>query len=305
MAENALDRVSRLLDLVPWIMNNQGASISELASQFGVPDGQIEDDLNLLFVCGLPGYLPDDLIDLSFDDGFVVVSNPQKFNHPRKMSAAEISSAQLSLELLKSLSDEDTKTKISQIQEKFADSFKDALEIEVISTFPDDTIFQNLRAIISKAQSVSFTYISAHQDSKTDRQVLPIAIKVAAGKSFLLGYEYESEKVKNFRLDRISNLKSEPARAEISTHARSTGHQDQVITLVISKRLLEFLEENSDLILSEIEDGDGIQIEFRSIDEDWTIRKIRSYAGEIRVLGPAEFKSRYLERVKATLAVYS
>ena len=56
MSENAAERALRLLDLVPFVVNNQGIAISELASRFSVTREEIVKDLNLLFLCGLPGY---------------------------------------------------------------------------------------------------------------------------------------------------------------------------------------------------------------------------------------------------------
>ena len=51
MSENAAERALRLLDLVPFVVNNQGITISELASRFSVTREEIVKDLNLLFLC--------------------------------------------------------------------------------------------------------------------------------------------------------------------------------------------------------------------------------------------------------------
>ena len=41
MSESALDRTARALDLVPYLLEHQGISISELAQVFGVSEKQI------------------------------------------------------------------------------------------------------------------------------------------------------------------------------------------------------------------------------------------------------------------------
>ena len=68
MSETATDRLARMLALVPYISRRPGVAIGELAAEFGVSAEQIGADLNLLMVCGLPGYYPDDLIDVVLDD---------------------------------------------------------------------------------------------------------------------------------------------------------------------------------------------------------------------------------------------
>jgi proteasome accessory factor C len=66
MADNAAQRALRTMDLVPYILENPGISTIDLAAKFSVTQKQIEKDLQLIFLCGLPGYTPYELIDLSF-----------------------------------------------------------------------------------------------------------------------------------------------------------------------------------------------------------------------------------------------
>ena len=51
-AESATDRLSRLLTMVPWLLNRQGVEIAEVAREFAVTPAQVEADLALLFLCG-------------------------------------------------------------------------------------------------------------------------------------------------------------------------------------------------------------------------------------------------------------
>ena len=48
MSESALDRTARALDLVPYLLEHQGISITELSEVFGVSEKQINDDLILI-----------------------------------------------------------------------------------------------------------------------------------------------------------------------------------------------------------------------------------------------------------------
>ena len=58
MAESAAIRALRAMDLIPYILENPGISISNLSEKFSVSEKQIESDLQLIFLCGLPGYTP-------------------------------------------------------------------------------------------------------------------------------------------------------------------------------------------------------------------------------------------------------
>ena len=76
MVDNAANRALRTMDLIPYILENPGVSIIKLAKQFSVTEKQIESDLQLVFMCGLPGYTPYELIDLIFEDGVVSIIDP-------------------------------------------------------------------------------------------------------------------------------------------------------------------------------------------------------------------------------------
>lgn len=71
----SVDRLTRLLDLVPYLLANPGAELSVTARSFGITENQLIADLQLLFVCGLPGHGPEDLIEASWEDGTIQLSN--------------------------------------------------------------------------------------------------------------------------------------------------------------------------------------------------------------------------------------
>ena len=88
MAETALERTGSALDLIPFISNNPGWSIAALAEKFDTTPSQIMKDLEMLFMCGLPGYSHLELIDLEIDEDYVSVRNAQNLGRPRQLSFA-------------------------------------------------------------------------------------------------------------------------------------------------------------------------------------------------------------------------
>ena len=47
-------RLQRVLALVPWILAHPGVTLAELATRFEVSERELERDLELLPMCGLP-----------------------------------------------------------------------------------------------------------------------------------------------------------------------------------------------------------------------------------------------------------
>ena len=98
--ESGLARTARLLDLVPYLTTHQGIAISELAKKFNTTVKEITDDLNTLWMCGLPGYTPYELIDIVFEGGIVSVIDPQVLDKPRRFNKSELIVIALGLQIL-------------------------------------------------------------------------------------------------------------------------------------------------------------------------------------------------------------
>jgi proteasome accessory factor C len=91
----------RLLALVPYISAHQGIAIADLAKAFDVTTSQMSADLTTLWMCGLPGYTALELMDLSFESGFVTIRNAPTLKSPRTLNVEEVISLLLGLDLIK------------------------------------------------------------------------------------------------------------------------------------------------------------------------------------------------------------
>src|SRR5947199_10787777 len=86
---SSTERMPRLLALVPYLLARPGIRIDDAARDFGVSAKQLRRDLELLWMCGLPGYGPGDLIDLSFEGDAVTVTFDAGMNRPLRLTGGE------------------------------------------------------------------------------------------------------------------------------------------------------------------------------------------------------------------------
>ena len=56
--------IQRILALVPWIVAHPGATKAEIAARFGITVEQLDDDLALVLMIGVPPYSPGDYLDV-------------------------------------------------------------------------------------------------------------------------------------------------------------------------------------------------------------------------------------------------
>ncbi len=89
-ASGTADRMTRLLSLVPYLTARpEGVGVAEAARDFGVTERQLRSDLELLWMCGLPGYGPGDLIDLAFEGDRVRVTFTAGMVRPLRLTTDE------------------------------------------------------------------------------------------------------------------------------------------------------------------------------------------------------------------------
>lgn len=107
---SSVDRLVRLLALPAWVAEHPGASFDEAAAHFGVGARTIERDVYTLWVSGLPGGLPDALVDFDADDfesRRLRLTRPLGLDRPIRLSREEAVSLLLALRVLIGLFDAD------------------------------------------------------------------------------------------------------------------------------------------------------------------------------------------------------
>ena len=86
----ATDQLPRLLSLVPYLLTRPGARLADVARTFGVAEQQVVRDLELVYMCGLPGYFPGDLIEVDITgSGRITLSNADAIGRPLRLSPDE------------------------------------------------------------------------------------------------------------------------------------------------------------------------------------------------------------------------
>src|ERR1700759_3027419 len=67
-------RLVRLLNMVPYFQANPRVTRAQAAADLSVSVKQLGEDLDQLWLCGLPGYSPGDLIDFAFEGDTIEVT---------------------------------------------------------------------------------------------------------------------------------------------------------------------------------------------------------------------------------------
>jgi proteasome accessory factor C len=303
MADNAAQRALRTMDLIPYILENPGITTTELAEKFNTTQKQIEKDLQLIFLCGLPGYTPYELIDLTFEDGIVSVIEPQVLNKPRKFSSSEMVVIKLGLEILREINADDMRklTKIDKILNKInsgADQNSFLLADQINSTL----FYSQISLAISQKRILNIEYKSLAKDNLSKRKILPRRISMSNGNLYLSAYDIERQSDRVFKMELISSCDTGEIFKENSI---PSNESDQVIELWVDEKLTNYIERNTSIIIAQQKITGGLQVTLKVSNLEWLARSIVSFAPDIMVISPASLSEMVNQRVRDLLATYA
>lgn len=303
MADNAAQRALRTMDLIPYILENPGITTTELAEKFNTTQKQIEKDLQLIFLCGLPGYTPYELIDLTFENGIVSVIEPQVLNKPRKFSSSEMVVIKLGLEILREINADDVRklTKIDKILNKInsgADQNSFLLADQINSTL----FYSQISLAISQKRILNIEYKSLAKDNLSKRKILPGRISMSNGNLYLSAYDIERQSDRVFKMELISSCDTGEIFKENPIQSNESDH---VIELRVDEKLTNFIERNTSIIIAQQKVTGGLQVTLKVSNLEWLARSIVSFAPDIMVISPESLSEMVNQRVRDLLATYA
>ena len=302
MVDVAANRALRTMDLIPFILENPGISIENLANQFSVTEKQIEDDLQLVFMCGLPGYTPYELIDLVFEDGVVSIIDPQVLDKPRRFSKSELVVIVLGLQILGELNNSNSvrANQIKALSDKIM-KLGNSNSVLINSGQNNSPYVDIVLNAISLRKSLIIEYHSMIKDEITNRIILPRYLYFLNGNLYLNALDLDAKADRVFKLNLIK--KCEVGSATENQRYESNEYAIQVV-LDIDKQFVNFIERNSSVITNIQENKDSYRVDLMVSNMEWLKRNILSYSPGITVISPVLLATQVREVASSLMSAY-
>ena len=294
-----LERTARLLDLVPYINTHQGIALKDLAAVFEVSNAQMVNDLTTLWMCGLPGYTPLELMDLDFESGYVNISNAPTLAKPRSVTFDEGVALILGLDLLRAsipIDRSDLLEKIDSLSARLSSIINLNSTFSVIAP-----INQGVSAAIDEAlasrSSLEIEYHSMYRDEITQRTIFPMEIIEVEGQQYLSSYCYSASDFRQFKLDRIQKA--------VVTQESKTIPEDATDTQRINSRL-KVLKPTREIAerFSRQDLKAGSEFDFQTYSQQWLERSILSSGDGVALLTPPEIRASIAQMAQSMLDRY-
>lgn len=310
------DQLTRMLQLVPFLVHNQGLHISDVAQKFGITRKELEADLRILICSGLPEGYPDDLLDIQWDDDHVTITEHLDLNRPVRFTVEEACALLTGLETLNGLPELAEGSALESVTLKLmAAAGEEGLKAAALSgpeVGPGNSAaLETAREAIRTGSQLRLRYFSPLRDTVSERNIDPLRLYSLDNTWYLEAYCHSAQGLRNFRLDRIEALEStglpvsETAAPGNSFPVKlfTPNDDDTVVVVELTRRGTGLADEYYAERTAELPGG-GLLAEIRFGSTGWLPMFVAQHGGTARILQPEELAQASREWLAAGLANY-
>ncbi|MBB5161413.1 YafY family protein [Mycobacterium sp. AZCC_0083] len=309
-------RLVRLLNMVPYFQANPRITFDEAATDLGVSVKQLREDLEQLWLCGLPGYSPGDLIDFEMSGKTIEVTFSAGMDHPLRLTSPEATGISVALRALLDVpgmvDPEAARSAIAKI-ESAAGTAKEGAGTAVDEPAPVEShAAAAVRAAVRDGRALSIDYYSASHDTLSTRIVDPIRVVLVGDNSYLEAWCRSAEAVRLFRFDRIvdAHVLDEPStppepavQAGPDTSLFDADPSLPSATLLIDRSASWMFDYYPLRVVRELADG-ACEAAMTFASDEWMARFVLGFGSAVRVLEPQSLADRVRDVAVAALAAY-
>jgi len=288
-----------LIEMLPWMVANNGASLHEVASQFEITDKYALELISQLVVTG-PSQDGGGLVDIDFEDAdSIYVSDAKSLDRPIKFTSLEATSLLGGLHYLEQFpslaSSEIVAGLITKIQ-----SLLPSLEspISVIAAPIHDAIYEVLASSIENKRAVQISYGALSKEDISERLVDPVQLYVRDDFTYLQAWCRRSQAWRNFRLDRIMAAVQSTERLEVPVDIVETQETREYLAVIELDKAYYGQLDQVDIITFKESMWHAVEVQLKVYSRDWLISMILASGGRMRATGPPDLIQGLIERAK-------
>jgi len=306
----AEERLSRLLVMLPWLMERGEVPLAEVARRFALTEAEVARDLELAAMCGLPPFV-DEMIDVYIDDDVVHVGVPRLFTRPLRLTAPEgfalVAAGRAAMQLPGADPEGPLGRGLAKLAEALGD---DAVVVDLPMPPAVAEMIETLTAAVQSCERLRVRYWTPSRDEVTERTITPRRVFHDRGEWYVAADDGRSGERRTFRVDRFESIErtgehDEPEQpgtvAEEHDWFADAGLPRVTLRLtpaarwVVERYPVEKVVERR---------GGRIDATFPVASERWLDRLLVRLGTEAEVLAPAEWRTRAADVARRVLARY-
>ena len=289
-----------LIEMLPWMVANNGASLNEVATQFEITDKYALELISQLVVTG-PSQDGGGLVDIDFEDAdSIYVSDAKSLDRPIKFTSLEATTLLGGLHYLEQFPSLASSEIVAGLTTKIQ-SLLPSLEspISVMTTPIASAVYEVLAASIADKLAVQISYGALSKEDLSDRLVDPVQMYVRDDFTYLQAWCRRSQAWRNFRLDRIIAAVATNEPLDIPDDIVETQEPREYLAVIELDKAYYGQLDQVDIVTFKEYMWHAVEVQLKVYSRDWLISMILASGGRMRAIGPPDLIQGLVERAKA------
>lgn len=310
-AATTAERLGRMLVIVPYLVQHPGTTLDEAAALFDVPRAQLQQDLDLVFMAGLPPYGPGDLIDVDIDeDGAVWISMADHFARPLRLTRQEALAVNLRATELLATPGVPLAPALASALGKLRAAMGEGAGIVATDAGAAPVHLDALRALAGGSERARIDYVAASTGERATRLIEPESVFASMGHWYVVAWDVDADGERLFRVDRVAGVEATGERFEPRGLAGAgrplftPSPGDIAVRLRLSPSARWVAEYYACTDARDLDDG-GIEVTLPTRQLSWVARLLLRLGPDAAVLDPPALRDEIAALARSALARYA
>jgi len=307
----AEERLSRLLVMLPWLMEQGEVPLADVARRYGMSEADVARDLELAAMCGLPPFV-DEMIDVFIDEGTVFVGIPRLFTRPLRLTAPEGFALVAAGRAAMQLPGADPGGPLGRGLDKLAAALGDDAVVVDLPIAPGvAATIEELRAAITTAARLRVEYWTPSRDEVSARTITPRRVFNDRGEWYVVADDARSGERRTFRVDRIESLEPTGEHGQLEPVPAAVAERDWFADAGLRRVTLR-LQPPARWVVERypVDDvverrGGVVDATFPVASERWLERLLVRLGPDVEVRAPREWRTLGADVARRVLARYA
>jgi proteasome accessory factor C len=289
-----------LIKLLPWLVANNGASLSEVAHHFDISEKHALELIGQLVVTG-PSQAGGGLVDIDFEDSdSIFVSDAKALDRPVKLSEFEASTLLGGLHYLEQFPNLVDSEIVAGLIRKIQQALPNAdSPINVVAAPISSSISQVVAEAIASKLSIEIKYAGVTKDDLSVRVIDPVKTYSQDDFVYLKSWCRNSQAWRSFRMDRI-------LEAQLGSEAINIPDLEEPIeakreyfgAIELDKAYYGQLDQ-VDIVSFKEYMWHAVEVELRVYSRDWLVSMILASGGRVKAVRPPDLIEALVARASA------
>ena len=315
------DRLNRILGMIPFLIQNQGTPLQELAEEFQIKPADLLRDLEALSNCCYRPFGSSEVMDAYIEDDRVYLWTGEHFKRPLSFTPGELMAVRTAVAMMLEHTDAREARALAGAYRRIAEgsegmgtgakALKGKIGVEPPPALSAE-IFSMLERGVHEGRKVKIRYFTEQRGRTYERVISPYRMVCSDGQWYVVGHCERAGGIRTFRVDHVRSAELQGSHYEIPEDFKLEDHFTPGVYVETDRDtriVVRYLPPAAQWVLEEEgrgrPDKDGaVTLAYRTSSPRWLLQRVLSYGEAAEILEPDDLRQSVAELLEGMVELF-